>query len=105
MSFTEIGQLVVKHFKQREWWKRDDAKELASCHMVESGELLDCFLNKRNMDWVSIAEEIADCQIYLSAIAEKMCINIPQAVKNKIAKNELRYPPRCDDICRNKGDI
>ena len=40
----------------------------------------------------AIAEEIADIQIYLTMIADRLDINIADAVRNKLNVNADKYP-------------
>ena len=40
-----------------------------------------------------VAEEIADVQIYLLRLADKVGVDLDAAVRRKIARNEEKYPP------------
>jgi len=57
------------------------------------------------------AHEIADVQIYLLRLADKLGVDIPKAVEEKMAINEARYPAdqargsaRKYTAYQNKGD-
>ena len=39
-----------------------------------------------------VARELADVQIYLVRLADKLGLDIPKAVEAKIAENEAKYP-------------
>jgi dCTP diphosphatase len=69
---------------------------------IEAGELAELFLWKQPTEiedafhdpaFVSrVAEEIADVQIYLLYLAHRTGIALDQAVVDKLAINERRYP-------------
>jgi len=40
----------------------------------------------------AVADEIADVQMYLARLADKLDINIGEAIEQKINKNEAKYP-------------
>ena len=75
----------------------------ASALSVEAAELLEIFhwLDEAQAravrpehplhEWV--AEEIADVQIYLLRLADKVGVDIDAAVRSKIAHNDEKYPP------------
>ena len=41
---------------------------------------------------VAVAEEIADAQIYLIRLADKLGVDIMSSTEAKLAKNEVKYP-------------
>jgi len=69
-------------------------------HCSEVGELVEIFQwlseeQSRNLQVDELdkaVKEIADVQIYLIRLADKLNINIEQAVKDKIIENEKKYP-------------
>lgn len=40
----------------------------------------------------AVIDEIADVQMYLARLADKLDINIGEAIEQKIVKNEAKYP-------------
>ena len=66
----EVGELI-EHFQ---WLTEKESREL-------SGEKLE-----------KASEEIADIQIYLIQLADKLNIDIGEAVEKKIEINRLKYP-------------
>jgi dCTP diphosphatase len=40
----------------------------------------------------AVADEIADVQMYLARLADKLDINIGEAIEQAIVKNEAKYP-------------
>lgn len=99
-SLADI-QLAVDNFaNERDWDKFHTPKNLAMALTVEASELLEHF------QWLegetshqlpptthqAVREEIADVQVYLARLADKLDIDIFQAVEEKIQKNKKNYP-------------
>lgn len=85
--------------RARDWEQFHTPQNLAIAISVEAGELLEQFqwqllpdnpISEARFD--SIAQEIADVAILLSYLANDLGVNIDEAVKKKLALNEVRYP-------------
>lgn len=78
----------------RDWAQFHNAKDLAAGLSIEASELLECFLWKdaKAADPDKIREEIADVLVYALLLAHEAKIDIPSAVREKLAKNALKYP-------------
>jgi dCTP diphosphatase len=84
----------------RDWQQFHAPKELAVAIAAEAGELLQHFVwqtaqqsEQRARDRrEDIASEMADVAILLFEMADNLNIDLAQAVRAKLAKNELRYP-------------
>jgi dCTP diphosphatase len=84
----------------RDWEQFHSPKNLAMALIVEAAELVEHF------QWLTeeqsaalppdklaeVEQELADIQIYLIRLADRLNINLEQAVDAKIALNERRYP-------------
>ena len=87
----------------RDWEQFHSPKNLAAALSVEAAELLEIFqwLNEAQSCEIGpghplhgrVAEEIADVQIYLLRLADKVGVDLAVAVRHKIARNEEKYPP------------
>lgn len=85
---------------EREWDQFHSPKNLSMALSVEASELLECFqwlteeqsksLNPKQL--AAVTDEIADIQLYLIRLADKLDIDIGEAVDKKIIKNEKKYP-------------
>ncbi len=85
---------------ERDWDQFHAPKNLAMALSVEAAELLEHF------QWLSedqsralsaqvmrqVTEEIADVQIYLLRLADKLGVDMASAVEAKIATNRRKYP-------------
>jgi dCTP diphosphatase len=75
-------------------------REVSMALSVEASELVE------NFQWLTeeqsyvldekqraaVIDEIADVQMYLARLADKLDINIGDAIEQKIIKNEAKYP-------------
>ncbi len=84
----------------RDWQQFHAPKELAVAITAEAGELLQHFVWQNTAQSEQrarerrdeIASEIADVGILLFELADNLDINLAEAMRAKLAKNELRYP-------------
>ncbi len=85
---------------ERDWDQFHSPKNLASALAVEAAELLEPFQwlteeQSQNLDAkrrAAVADEIADVQIYLVRLADKLDIDLLQAVRAKMVHNANKYP-------------
>lgn len=101
MSEFSRLQLKARAFAEaRDWDQFHSPKNLTMALGGEISELLDLFQWKTEAqsrelsaeEKQAVAHEIADVQIYLLRLADKLEIDIPTAVEEKMALNEVRYP-------------
>lgn len=94
-------KLRMRDFAARRDWDQFHApKNLVMALAGEAGELIEHFqwlseaqsatLDPRTLD--EVAAEIADIQIYLVRLADKLGVSIAEAVEKKVIENERRYP-------------
>jgi NTP pyrophosphatase (non-canonical NTP hydrolase) len=99
-EFEEIKASVTRFAEARDWGKFHSPKNLAMALSVEAAELVEIFqwLTEEQSAQLSceelarVADEIADVQVYLVRLADRLRIDIPDAVAEKMQKNELKYP-------------
>ncbi len=85
---------------ERDWDQFHSPKNLASALAVEAAELLEPFQwltedQSRSLDEkrrAAVADELADVQIYLIRLADKLDIDLLQAVRAKMVRNAEKYP-------------
>jgi NTP pyrophosphatase (non-canonical NTP hydrolase) len=94
-------QSQIRQFAEnRDWDKFHTPKNLAMAVAGEAGELLAEFqwltpeesLQLKENQKELVAMEIADVAIYLLRLAEKVGIDLAEAVSKKISINESRFP-------------
>ncbi|WP_372777084.1 nucleotide pyrophosphohydrolase [Litorivivens sp.] len=100
---TELEQLRLKlreFAAERDWDQFHSPKNLAMALSVEASELVECFqwLTEEQSRALSaqqlaaVTDEIADIQLYLIRLADKLDVDIRSAVSEKFKKNEAKYP-------------
>jgi NTP pyrophosphatase (non-canonical NTP hydrolase) len=101
MNNLEETKLRLREFcKARDWDQFHSPKNLAMALSVETAELLEHF------QWLTeaqsaalpadklaaVAQEIADVQIFLVRLADRLDVDIEAAVAAKLVLNEQKYP-------------
>ncbi len=100
-EFKTIRDKARKFAADRDWDQYHSPKNLSMALSGEVAELLEIFQwltedQSRNLSpeqQKEAAHEIADVQIYLIRLADKLGVDINQAVEEKMAINKIRYPP------------
>lgn len=93
---------------QRDWDQFHSPKNLAMAMSVEMAELLEHFqwlteeasASLDDETLAEVADEIADVQIYLVRLADKLGIDILEATEQKFHKNAAKYPA---DVARGRA--
>ncbi len=90
----EIIQELVKFRNDRDWEQFHNPKDLALAISIESSELLELFLWKKedeaNME--KVKEELADVFAFAFLLADKYKLDVKEIVLEKIKKNGEKYP-------------
>lgn len=101
MKDFDVLKLKLRQFAdERDWDQFHSPKNLAMALSVEVAELLEHFqwLTERQSSTLDqetlekVGEEIADIQLYLVRLADKLGIDILAQSEKKIRKNERKYP-------------
>ena len=101
VNTDEIQARLDDFAKKRDWEQFHSPKNLSMALAGEVGELLEIFqwLTEEQSQRSSLSsdqleaatEELADVLIYALRLADKLDINLQDAISNKIDKNALRY--------------
>lgn len=99
-NFESVRQQLREFAKKRDWEQFHSPKNLSMALTVEASELLECFQwlteeqshTLADQQLAAVIDEIADVQIYLILLADKLGLDIGAVVEQKIRKNERRYP-------------
>jgi NTP pyrophosphatase (non-canonical NTP hydrolase) len=99
-SLEEARQRLREFSLQRDWDQFHSPKNLAMALIVEAAELVEHFqwlteaqsaaLPADKLD--AVAQEVADVQIFLIRLADRLDIDLEAAVAAKLAVNEQKYP-------------
>ena len=101
-----IASVLNRFAKEREWQQFHTPKNLAMALSVEVAEIVELYQWHKHSDDVQpdpakVRAEIADVQIYLIMLADKLNIDIGKAVLDKIKINAEKYPV---ESSRGKSD-
>jgi dCTP diphosphatase len=91
----ELIQEIVRFRDARDWEQFHTPRNLAMALAVEAGELLERFLwttDQDDPDAERSREEIADVLIYALLFCHAQGIDPAEAVREKLAINEEKYP-------------
>ena len=96
----DLIKKIRKFRQERDWDQYHSPKNLAMALIVEAGELAEHFqwLTEEQSQTLSpkklaeVEQEIADIQIYLIRLADKLGVDMEKAVNAKIELNEKKYP-------------
>ncbi|WP_339670971.1 nucleotide pyrophosphohydrolase [Dasania marina] len=99
-DFEQIKNKLRVFASDRDWDQFHSPKNLVMALSVEVAELVEPFQwmseegskNLSNDTLDEVADEIADVQLYLIRLADKLGVDILKAVENKIEKNDAKYP-------------
>lgn len=78
--------------EERDWEQFHTPENLAKSISIEAGELLECFQWNSSFNVSEVGDELADVICYCIMLADKLHIDLPQAIKEKIDKNQEKYP-------------
>jgi len=101
-SIKELKDMVRKFCEKRDWDQYHNAKDLTIALSIEVAELLEIFRWKNEEEIRRIFEdeeklkmikdELADVLYFVLRIAQMNNIDLSSSLKEKIIKNEQKYP-------------
>lgn len=99
-DLTTIRDTVRVFVDERDWDQFHTPKNLASALCVEAAELLEHFqwLHTGSAEELGagkvkqVSHEMADVLVYLVRVADKLNINLGNAVEEKMILNRVKYP-------------
>ncbi|MGX2039010.1 nucleotide pyrophosphohydrolase [Methylocaldum sp. MU1018] len=102
MNIAAIQQALREFADARDWDQFHSPKNLAIALAVEAAELLEHFqwlqedesrrLAEKPEEYRAVREEIADVLIYLLRLADRLDVDLEEAVSDKMRKNAEKYP-------------
>src|SRR5512144_2717536 len=99
-DFEQIRKQVRQFVVEREWDQFHSPKNLSMALIVEAAELVEHFqwlteeqsANPSPEKLAEIELELADIQIYLISLAEKLKLDLVAAAEKKLVLNARKYP-------------
>jgi dCTP diphosphatase len=110
-TIAELRVLVRQFVAERDWEQFHSPKNLSMSLAIEAAELMEHFqwsdiaesrrVGEDPAKLAAIREEIADVLCYLLALANELNLDLATAVRDKMVKNETKYPA---DMSRGRFD-
>jgi dCTP diphosphatase len=101
-TLQELKDMVNRFVSERDWFKYHDPKNLSMSIAIEAAELLEHFqwVRTDELDAVTadpktrqqIEEELSDIFAFLLSFANRLNIDMSEALTKKMAKNVIKYP-------------
>ena len=93
-EITEITEKILAFRDERNWAQFHTNKDLAICLNVESSELLELFLWKKEeeVNTDKVREELADVFYSAFLLAHQYNLDVREIVFQKLKRNEEKYP-------------
>jgi dCTP diphosphatase len=101
-TLADLRQIVANFVGERDWQQFHSPKNLSMSLSIEAAELMEHF------QWLTIdqsravagqpeklsevSDELADILCYALALANELQIDVADAIRNKMVKNERKYP-------------
>jgi NTP pyrophosphatase (non-canonical NTP hydrolase) len=100
MNFKKLAAELAAFADERDWGQFHSPKNLSMALVAEAAELVAHFQwltesQSQDLEEAALAavrDEIADVQIYLARLADRLGIDIESAVRDKLADNARKYP-------------
>ena len=99
-SLAELARLVLKFREDRDWKQFHNPKDMGLSLSLEVNELLE-LMQWRNGDELlahleakkpEVGDELSDVLGWVLLLASDLKIDLAEAFRNKIVKNEQKYP-------------
>jgi NTP pyrophosphatase (non-canonical NTP hydrolase) len=103
-TLAELRDMVREFVDARDWHQFHSPKNLSMALAIEAAELMEHFqwittdasrtigANKEQLR--AVTEELADVMCYGMALANELGIDISAALRDKMKKNEAKYPAK-----------
>lgn len=99
-SFDELQAMIRKFVDERDWNQFHNPKDLSISLSLEAAEVLEHFQWKNDAEMAEhavthkddVGEELADVLYWTLLLANKLKIDLSEAFKAKMLKNEAKYP-------------
>lgn len=101
-TVNDLREMVRQFVDARDWQQFHSPKNLSMALAIEAAELMEHFqwistdasrtIGEDNARLAAVGEELADVVCYALAIANELEIDVSVAMRDKMQKNERKYP-------------
>lgn len=105
-EIEELKAEIAAFCSEREWDQFHTNKELAAALSIEAAELQDAHLWNREARPEKLREELADVFIYALRLAERNGLDVAEIVREKLARNAMKYPiEKCSGTAKKYTEL
>lgn len=97
-TIDELRQLIHE-FREKRAWQNENPKDIALSLVLEAAELLEHFqwkggeeVEKEARLFGPICDELADVLWWVLVMSDRLEIDLSEALKRKMKKNDKKYP-------------
>jgi dCTP diphosphatase len=101
-TIAELREVVRRFVDARDWHQFHSPKNLSMSLAIEAAELMEHFqwittdasrsIHQRPEKLAEVRDELADVLCYTLALANELDIDVATAMRDKMVKNEQKYP-------------
>jgi NTP pyrophosphatase (non-canonical NTP hydrolase) len=101
-TIAALRDLVRRFVDERDWHQFHSPKNLSMALAIEAAELMEHFqwittdasrsIHERPEKLAEVRDELADVLCYALALANELDIDVGTAMRDKMVKNERKYP-------------
>jgi len=101
-TVARLREMVRQFVEARDWRQFHTPKNISMALAIEAAELMEHYqwidgpasraVGQRPEKLAAVAEELADVLCYALALANELGIDVATAMRDKMAKNEQKYP-------------
>ena len=101
-TIAELRDVVRRFVEERDWRQFHSPKNLSMSLAIEAAELMEHFqwlttdasraIGERPDKLAEVREELADVLCYTLALANELEIDVATALRDKMVKNQRKYP-------------
>ena len=88
----DITKMLIEFREARDWKQFHSPENLSKSIVIEAAELLENFQWSKEFNKEKVVDELADILIYCILMADSLEVEVDKIIKEKIVKNNERYP-------------
>jgi len=91
-TIKEFKDAISSFVSERDWDRYHRPKDVAMALSIEAGELMELYLWDREPDREELEDELGDILFFLVDMSIREDIDLTEAFRRKMEKNEQKYP-------------
>ncbi|MGA1820790.1 MAG: nucleotide pyrophosphohydrolase [Thermoplasmatota archaeon] len=92
MTLGDFKEAISRFVAERDWDRYHRPKDVAMALSIEAGELMELYLWDREPAREELEDELGDILFFLVDMSIREDIDLTEAFRRKMEKNEHKYP-------------